>query len=179
MTEPESEQPDTEEQAYYVYLLVSSDNSTYVGATVNLTKRLRQHNKELVGGAHATSSKVAKGEIWERALHVAGFPTWSAALQFEWRFKQLSRKFPKQMFPLERRLKALKLLVELDRPTTKAMAYSEWKTVPRIVIETADAAICFKKVFKTDINEPPSSVRNYVVEFLDLKKIEPDNTVNN
>jgi len=31
----------------YVYLLVSSDNATYVGATVDLNRRLRQHNKEI------------------------------------------------------------------------------------------------------------------------------------
>ena len=27
----------------FVYLLLSSDNATYVGATVNLERRLRQH----------------------------------------------------------------------------------------------------------------------------------------
>ena len=30
---------------FFVYLLLSSDNSTYVGATVDLDRRLRQHNK--------------------------------------------------------------------------------------------------------------------------------------
>ena len=44
----------------FVYLLQSSDGATYVGATVNLERRLRQHNKELVGGARATSRKVKK-----------------------------------------------------------------------------------------------------------------------
>ena len=76
----------------FVYLLVSSDNATYVGATVDIERRLRQHNKEIKGGAHATGAKVNKGETWERACHVAGFPDWQAALQFEWRWKQLSRK---------------------------------------------------------------------------------------
>ena len=76
----------------FVYLLISTDNSTYVGATVDLDRRLRQHNKEIKGGAHATGAKVSKGEIWERAAHISGFPDWHAALQFEWRWKQLSRK---------------------------------------------------------------------------------------
>ena len=40
----------------YIYLLVSSDDATYVGATVDLNRRLRQHNKEIKGRAHATSS---------------------------------------------------------------------------------------------------------------------------
>lgn len=81
------------DKKYYVYILESSDKaSTYVGATINLDHRLRQHNKDLAGGAHATSIKVAQGHTWRRVCHVEGFPDWSAALQFEWRLKQLSRK---------------------------------------------------------------------------------------
>ena len=67
----------------YVYLLVSTNGNTYVGATVDLDRRLRQHNKLIKGGAHATGIKVAQGEIWTRAAHVSGFPDWQAALQFE------------------------------------------------------------------------------------------------
>jgi structure-specific endonuclease subunit SLX1 len=76
----------------FVYLLVSTSGSTYVGATVDLDRRLRQHNKEIKGGAHATGAKVAQGESWTRAAHVSGFPDWPAALQFEWRWKHISRK---------------------------------------------------------------------------------------
>lgn len=124
---------------FYVYLLVSSDCATYVGATVDLNRRLRQHNKEIKGGAHATGSKVAKGEIWTRAAHVSGFPDWTAALQFEWRWKQISRKLPLKMFPLERRMVALKQLLALERPTTKAIAYTEWSAPPEVHLETDDA----------------------------------------
>lgn len=123
----------------YVYLLVSSDNATYVGATVDLERRLRQHNKEIKGGAHATGSKVEKGEFWVRACHVSGFPDWSAALQFEWRWKQLSRKLPAKMFPLERRMTALKTLLALERPTSKALAYTEWTSLPDVHLETDEA----------------------------------------
>jgi len=123
----------------YVYLLVSSNNATYVGATVDLERRLRQHNKEIKGGAYATGSKVEKGEIWTRACHVSGFPDWPAALQFEWRWKQLSRKLPAKMFPLERRMSALKTLLALERPTTKAVAYTEWSSLPEVHLETKEA----------------------------------------
>ena len=123
----------------FVYLLVSSDNSTYVGATVDLTRRLRQHNKEIKGGAHATGIKVSKGESWTRACHVAGFPNWQAALQFEWRWKQLTRKLPTKMIPLERRMKALKELLALERPTSKAMEYTEWTAPPEVNLETEDS----------------------------------------
>ena len=50
----------------FVYLLECTDNATYVGATVDVDRRLRQHNKEIKGGAHATGSKVAAGKSWTR-----------------------------------------------------------------------------------------------------------------
>ena len=121
--------------SYYVYLLVSSDNATYVGATVDLDRRLRQHNKEIKGGAHATGVKVNKGETWVRACHVSGFPDWSSALQFEWRWKQISRKLSINMLPLERRMKALKQLLSLERSTSKAIPFSEWETLPKVHLE--------------------------------------------
>lgn len=127
------------EKSFFVYLLVSSDDATYVGATVDLDHRLRQHNKEIKGGAHATSAKVGKGHSWTRACHVAGFPDWPAALQFEWRWKHLNRQMPTKMFPLERRMRALKQLLSLERPTSKAIAYSEWPAPPQVNIETEDA----------------------------------------
>ncbi len=123
----------------FVYLLLSSDGATYVGATVDLNRRLRQHNKEIKGGAHATSMKVLKGESWVRACHVAGFPDWTAALQFEWRWKHLSRQLPKRMLPLERRMTALKQLLALERPTSKSVAYVEWVAAPQVHIEIDEA----------------------------------------
>lgn len=123
----------------FVYLLVSSSGATYVGATVDLDRRLRQHNKEITGGAHATGTKVAQGEIWVRAAHVSGFPDWQATLQFEWRWKHISRKYPAKMYPLERRMKALKELLSLERPTSKAKAYSEWPSPPEVHCETDEA----------------------------------------
>jgi structure-specific endonuclease subunit SLX1 len=130
----------------YVYLLLSSDNSTYVGATVDLDRRLRQHNKEIKGGATATGIKVDKGETWIRAAHVKGFPDWQAALQFEWRWKQISRKInTKQMKPLEKRMVALKQLLSLERSTSKAKPYTEWMSPPEVVLEDNEAEEYFRK----------------------------------
>ena len=120
----------------YVYLLHSTDNSTYVGATVDLDRRLRQHNKIIKGGAHATSMKVNAGQTWERACYVEGFPDWQAALQFEWRWKQISRKLSNKLFPLKRRMIALKELLALDSSTSKAIPYSEWNSPPNIIFES-------------------------------------------
>ena len=131
----------------YVYLLLCSDNSTYVGATVDLDRRLRQHNKEIKGGATATGIKVEKGETWIRAAHVKGFPDWQSALQFEWRWKQISRKIhTKQMKPLEKRMVALKQLLSLERSTSKAIPYAEWETPPEVVLEDNEAEQYFRKL---------------------------------
>lgn len=133
--ESETEMNENKTKSFYVYLLESTNKSTYVGATVDLDHRLRQHNKEIKGGAVATSSKVNNGETWTRICHVEGFPTWNAALQFEWRWKQLSRKLPMSLKPIERRAMALEQLLALERPTSKAVAYSEWTTPPKVVYE--------------------------------------------
>jgi predicted GIY-YIG superfamily endonuclease len=125
----------------FVYLLVSSDGATYVGATVDVDRRLSQHNKEITGGARATGIKVSKGEVWRRHCYVKGFPDWQACLQFEWRWKQLTRKLSKTIPPLDRRMIALDELLHLDRPTTKAKLYSEWETPPEIVYETKDECV--------------------------------------
>ena len=119
----------------YVYLLMCTDNATYVGATVDLKRRLRQHNGEIKGGAHATTSKVKKGKTWKRVCHVSGFPDWTATLQFEWRWKQITRKLDKKLFPLERRMKALHQLLCLEQPTTKSIKYTEWEEQPIVHIE--------------------------------------------
>ena len=138
----------------FVYLLLATPkrNATYVGATVDLERRLRQHNKEIKGGAMATSIKVEKGDTWIRAAYVQGFPDWQAALQFEWRWKQLSRKLPAKMDPLLRRMTALKELLKLERPTTKAKAYSEWSKGPEVIFGDDIAKEIYDKL-TNDIND--------------------------
>jgi len=120
----------------YVYFIESSYGSTYIGATVNLEKRIRQHNKEIKGGAIATSNKVINGEIWSYVCYVENFPTYNEALKFEWRWKQISRILQKKnpkLVPREKRLEALKILLELDKPTSKAMLYSDYENKPNVV----------------------------------------------
>tara|TARA_B110000027_G_C16122057_1_gene303743 strand:+ start:1670 stop:2047 length:378 start_codon:yes stop_codon:yes gene_type:complete len=123
----------------FVYFIQSTNGSTYIGATVNLDKRIRQHNKDIKGGATATSIKVNQGEAWTYVCYVENFPKWNEALKFEWRWKQISRqiqkKNPKQN-PREKRLEALDLLLKLDRPTSKAMLYNEWENKPNVVYNT-------------------------------------------
>ena len=120
---------------YFVYLLESTNHTTYIGATVDLDHRLRQHNGEIKGGAVATTRKVKKGEIWKRVCHIEGFPTWSECLKFEWAWKFYSRKLSKKLFPLDRRKKALETLLSLEKPTSKAIPYNEWERPINVVWE--------------------------------------------
>ena len=103
----------------YVYLL-ESGKKTYVGATVNLERRLRQHNQELKGGAKYTSK-----DKWTRVCYVSGFPTWNDALKFEWKWKQLSRKVPSKN-SLQRRLEALNVLIASGKSTSTSTPFQEW-----------------------------------------------------
>jgi structure-specific endonuclease subunit SLX1 len=112
MSESEPVEAVAEEQKevkpWYCYMLLSADGrkqKTYVGATVDPDRRLRQHNGELVGGAHAT-----KGRVWKRRFLVGGFDSEVPALKFEWRWKYLTRQAPGDSF-LERRMHALSLLL--------------------------------------------------------------------
>ena len=104
-----------------VYLLETIDGSqnTYVGATIDVERRLKQHNNLLSGGAKATS-----GKTWKRICYITGFPHEKAALQFEWKWKYLSRRQKGKR--LERRIKALCLLFGLDKTTKNATDYLEY-----------------------------------------------------
>ncbi len=89
------------------YCLQSSvSKRTYIGATVDHQKRLRQHNGVIKGGARYTT----KCRPWESKIVVTGFSTWQEALQFEWRWKHV--KYPRKgITPLERRKKCLARLL--------------------------------------------------------------------
>lgn len=118
---------DDDKKAWYCYFLYSSEGQTYIGATIDPDRRLRQHNGELSGGARATCIRVAQGQTWKRMCYVQGFPDKTSALQFEWRWKSLSRKKEyASLTPVDRRIQALYELIALDRPTSKATCYSEY-----------------------------------------------------
>jgi len=118
----------------YCYLLYTDKGQTYVGATVDPDRRLRQHNKEISGGARATGIRVAQGLTWKRACYITNIPEWRSALQIEWRWKQLGRTQYKHIKnPIERRLRSLKTLLSLEKPTTNSIPYDAYPVRPEIV----------------------------------------------
>ena len=115
----------------YCYMLYTDKGQTYIGATVDPDRRLRQHNGEIKGGAWATKRIVNKGRKWTRVCYVSGFPTWKCALQFEWKWKQIARKLPKSN-SLQKKLEALNILLTSDRSTSTSIPFSEWPSMPQI-----------------------------------------------
>ena len=72
---------------YLVYVL-RSDNYSYVGMTNDFLRRLRQHNKEIKGGAKCTSRR----DNWYPICIIDGFPTMVEAMQCEWSLKHYMKK---------------------------------------------------------------------------------------
>jgi len=89
---------------FLVYILInSSSNKTYVGMTNNPTRRLRQHNGELVGGAKYTTSNKGEGE-WLFYGFIRNLSK-SMALSIEKKIQKRSRKMKGN--PIERRIMAI------------------------------------------------------------------------
>jgi predicted GIY-YIG superfamily endonuclease len=51
--------------SFYCYLLYTDAGQTYVGATVDVARRLRQHKRKISGGARATGMRVDQGLDWK------------------------------------------------------------------------------------------------------------------
>lgn len=103
-------------ERYYCYIIRSTNplfiNNTYNGSTNDLTRRLRQHNGEIVGGAKATKGKGP----WVYLAIWKGFKTHKEALSCEWRIKHPTntKKRPKKYNGIEGRIKSLNILINLD-----------------------------------------------------------------
>lgn len=78
---------------YYCYIVTNEHDRTYNGYTVNLNRRLRQHNGEIKGGAKATRGRgpwsflaVITSDCWDCI---------STAMQHEWSIKYPTRRRPR------------------------------------------------------------------------------------
>jgi len=108
----------TEEKNYIVYLLHNSENPcTYIGSTNNPSRRIRQHNGELVGGARYTHRN--KPEIDSEKWQYYGYIPYldkHMALSIEKRIQIRSRKM-KDRRAIDRRLSAIEqILIDVGNP---------------------------------------------------------------
>jgi len=104
---------------YCVYCLQSTVNikRTYIGCTNNRTRRIRQHNGEITGGARMTRSN----RPWRYAFYASGL-TKREALQLEWAMKH---KRASGCSGLQGRLKTYSRLMKLERWCRKAPLLSK------------------------------------------------------
>ena len=112
----------------FCYLLYTDKGHTYIGATTDVNRRLRQHNQEITGGARATGRRVQQGYEWKRLCYLT-LPEWRTALQVEWKWKQICRKQCGSIRdPIKRRLTGLQILLSLEKPTRDSIPYDAYPT---------------------------------------------------
>ena len=94
---------------YHCYIIYSG-NRSYVGATTNPTRRIRQHNGILKGGAKSTRAR----QNWKYAVIISGLPDKRNMLQCEWAIKHTKHRGVKG------RIKGLFELLQKDKWTNNS-----------------------------------------------------------
>jgi len=79
-----------EKEAHYFYVLECSDGSYYAGYTVDIERRLHNHNS-------GKGAKYTRGRTPVKLLYSEKFDSKSEALRMEIKFKKFSKK-KKQMY---------------------------------------------------------------------------------
>jgi structure-specific endonuclease subunit SLX1 len=101
----------------YLCYILKCNNYTYNGCTNNFTRRIRQHNGEIKGGAKCTSRRGP----WTPYCIITGFKDNIEALQTEWRIKRVEgRRRAKKYCGTEGRIKGLNQILKLDQFTSKS-----------------------------------------------------------
>lgn len=126
------EMKDTERSRYFCYILKNKVQSeikkTYNGFTVDLRRRIRQHNSEIKGGAKYTTSNGNK--TWHYYAVLTGFDTAVSALSCEWWIKHPTghRKRPMKFSGPRGRILGLQKVAEDVRfkGYDKALEYTLW-----------------------------------------------------
>jgi structure-specific endonuclease subunit SLX1 len=100
---------------WYNYIIFNTKCSkTYIGSTVHPTRRFRQHNGEIKGGA-----KYTRGGVWEPYLILGDLlHTKNTALSYEWHLKRESNKIKNKNSKI-RRKKGLEKYISLQQNNLK------------------------------------------------------------
>ena len=105
----------------WCFYIIKNKNSTYAGVSPDPTRRLRQHNGEIKGGAKYTTSK---GPGWEHICLVKGFQDKIQSMQFEWAVKHVP---PRNAGGIINRIQKLFCVCNKERWTSNAPIA---KTIP-------------------------------------------------
>lgn len=93
-----------------------SGKYSYIGITNNFTRRHRQHNGEIKGGAKYTK----RYRPWKPAFFVRGLTSHKEVLQLEWAIKHRRARCPGG--GVRGRIKTLENLLKMERWTKRAPA---------------------------------------------------------
>lgn len=112
-----------------VYILYNRnpkhEGKIYIGFTVNPARRIRQHNREIKGGAWKTGRN--KGP-WDMVLINHGFHTSLAALQFEWAWQNPSKS--RRLSHLPKRMSKEPMFTYRLRILSEMLNTGPWNRLP-------------------------------------------------
>jgi len=111
---------------YFVYLLKSKvSNRFYVGYTVNIQKRIRQHNGEISGGAR----KTIRNRPWEVVMYISGFQYEKTAMQYEYMIQHPPKRLRKKGGGIVKYMTIMKRLLQQEKICSTAPLNSELKLI--------------------------------------------------
>jgi len=96
------------------FYIIENNGYTYAGVSPDPTRRLRQHNGEIKGGAKYTTSK---GSGWRHICLIRGFENKIQAMQFEWAVKHV---VPRNLGGLKNRMFKVYTVLCAERWTSKS-----------------------------------------------------------
>ena len=149
---------------WYCYLLRNTQpqhkRATYNGSTNNPVRRLRQHNREITGGAKATARC---GGGWEFCALLSGFDTHKNCLSCEWRIKCPSgrpgRRDAKYRSPAGR-VASLNEVLPLEKWTGPCTTWNRDQTLTLSVLR--------EYVDQLNLDAIPSNIQVEVVDVIDV-----------
>lgn len=155
----------TSNSHHYCYILRNSDsqhfNRTYNGYTVNPTRRIRQHNQEIKGGAKYT--RMWGNKNWEIYAILKGFPDRKCALQCEWRIKHpvKCKTRPRIYNSPEGRILGLNEILKMEQWTTKSVSKTSDLNLELWIV----------KDFSHCLTDLPPNITVHIVDEIDLTQI--------
>ncbi|EGF81182.1 hypothetical protein BATDEDRAFT_87437 [Batrachochytrium dendrobatidis JAM81] len=156
---------------YSCYLLRSCQPGrripAYIGSTLDPSRRLRQHNGLIKGGAQQT----IKWRPWEMVAIVYGFPSDVTALQFEWAWQNphKSRHFKKDQFSETRSNMVVKGKLKV---LSKMLHLEYWARWP---LKIQFTVLDVQEMFKTFQAPPPHIVVTFgSVSTVNVGIVSPD-----
>lgn len=110
---------------YCVYLLKSeTSNKTYIGYTVDIVRRIMQHNGII---KHGGAKRTRLHRPWSIVLYVSGFPYERTAMQYEFCIQHIKKY--KRTSGIVNKMKIMKALLKQERICSTAIPNSDFKRI--------------------------------------------------